>query len=49
MDSKPMNQCRDYSIPLYYGSSIPDLAKGFEGAHKAEAKLEGSTEGHGRG
>lgn len=42
MDSKPINQCRDYAIPFYDERSSTDLAKGLNEAKKVEAKLEGS-------
>lgn len=43
MDSKPINQCRDYAIPFYDERSSTDLAKGLNEAKKVEAKLGGST------
>ena len=42
MDSKPINQCRDYAISFYDERSSTDLAKGLNKAKKVEAKLEGS-------
>lgn len=43
MDSKPINQCRDYATPFYDERSSTDHAKGLNRAKKVEAKLEGST------
>lgn len=40
MDSKNVNQCRDYTILVYDEKSSTDLAKGLNEAKKAEAKLE---------
>lgn len=40
MDSKPINQHRDYAILFYDERGSTDLAKGLNKAKKAEAKLE---------
>lgn len=40
MDSKKINQCRDYAMLFYDEKSSTDLAKGLNEAKKAEAKLE---------
>lgn len=42
MDSKAINQCRNYAIPFYDERSSVDLDKEWNEPKKVEAKLEGS-------
>lgn len=41
MESKPRNQHRDYTTPLYESSS-PDLAKGLKGQRKQKPNWKGA-------